>query len=370
MKTLLITGGHPTPALAVIDYIKKHTLPYHLLFVGRKYNNPRERSMSFEYQEIKRMGVPFIHLVTGRMTRLVSLKIFVDMLRIPIGFIHAFIILFTKSPDAVLSFGGYIAAPIAFSASILHIPVYTHEQTIHPGSANIFIGKRAKRIFVSFEESRQFFPNEKVVVTGNPVRSAIFESHQNKRYFHNTHPTLYVTGRSLGSHAINKDIETLLPELTKHFNVIHQTGNIREFNDYGRLKKAKNNLPPDQQKRYIVQEHFFAAEIGSVYTQADMVVSRAGANTLFEWFVLGKPAILIPLPWSAHDEQRKHALLFAKYKVGRVFEQQRPSHELFEMITEMMENRKTYENHFKAVPAIFTQKPDRAIQHILQEIEN
>ncbi|MFA9288862.1 MAG: glycosyltransferase [Weeksellaceae bacterium] len=362
-KKILITGGHVTPALAVIDRLQKLHSDVQIIFVGRKTANDRETKESFEYQEIKQRKIKFINLRAGRLTRVASIRSLLQLTNVPKGFIQSLKILKAEKPDVVLSFGGYLAFPIALMAGLLNLPVYTHEQTIHPGIANKMIANVARKIFISFPESGIFFPKSKTVVTGNPVRASIFS----KKTFikDNKLPVIYITGGSLGAHAINTKIEQIIGSLLRSYIIIHQTGDVKEFEDYARLSKLKESLSPEQQKNYHLYTHILGDEIGPIYNSADLVISRSGANTFFELLALQKPAIFIPLPWAAHDEQRKHARLYANWGVGEVFEQNQTSVRLLELITSMMKDLRIYQKKFTHVPNYFkTDATDRIIAEI------
>lgn len=348
MNKLLITGGHPTPAIAVIDEIRKRRVPVSIVFVGRKYNNDGERTLSFEYQEMQHRSIPFVHLTAGRLTRILSVQSLVNILRIPGGFFRAFHIILTEKPDIILSFGGYLALPVACAAWILHIPVYSHEQTIEPGLANRLIAILARRIFVSFPSSQAFFPGKKTIVTGNPMRPELFER-QTPFAVPSNLPVIYVTGGSLGAHAINSHIAHIISRLVASAVVIHQTGNVEAYNDYEHLQKIHAVLPAAVRGRYIIKQHISSDQIGSAFGQSDLVISRAGANTFFELVALQKPAILIPLPWSAHDEQSKHAAVLAEAGAAEVFEQTGNSETLLQLILQMLEDLPRYTESYARI---------------------
>lgn len=363
---LLITGGHVTPALAVIDtLLKKHDVD--IVFVGRKYINEYEKTETFEYQEVKKRDVPFIHLNTGRLTRVLSLNSIKRLFLVIKGFISAFSILRKEKPDVILSFGGYIALPIAFAGYCLHIPVYTHEQTISPGFANKVIGFFSKKVFVSFAENKNDFDPAKTIVTGNPVRESIFQTKSEPFKLPSGRPIVYVTGGSLGAHSINIHIEKILPQLLEKYTMIHQTGDVKEYGGHERIKKIKEALPESLQKYYFTQSNFYDDEIGFIYQKADLFVSRAGANTYFELLALHKPAILIPLPWSANGEQKRHAELFKEKGFGEVFYQDHPSEELRELIDMMIENKKKYEYNFSNLDS---SSKDNAAEIIVSTVLN
>lgn len=341
---ILITGGHVTPALAVIEELKKRP-GIQIIFVGRKYALDGENTLSFEYQEIVRRNIPFVDLRTGRINRFLSLETIEALLRIPFGFIHAISILRLKKPDLILSFGGYLALPIAFAGFFYHIPLYTHEQTIVPGLANRVISFFSKQIFISFKDTSSYFPAHKVVLTGNPLRNSIFEVRTQPFNISKTKPVLLVTGGSLGSHALNMLIKPILLTLLKKYIVVHQTGDTAEFNDYLVLQDFCRTLPKDLQRNYFLKKHISEDEIGFVFHLSDLVISRAGANTFFELVALEKPAVLIPLPISASGEQQKHADLFQKAGAGKVFSQEEGSEKLLSLIEAMVSSLKSYKKN-------------------------
>lgn len=349
---LLITGGHLTPALAVIDKIidspQKDTTS--LIFVGRKYALDSEQTLSLEYKELSKRNISFISLQAGRITRLITFRSFINMLKIPIGFIHAFIILRQQLPDVILSFGGYLAIPVAVVGWLLRVPVYTHEQTICPGLANRTIAFFSKKIFYSFPESKYFFPPHKSILSGNPVRSTVFKIIDKSIDIDTTKSIIYVTGGSLGSHGINEHIRNILPELLQDYVVIHQIGDIKEYDDYEHLLRYRRTLSDEIKKRYFPVKHFFDNEIGYIYSVSDMVVARAGANTFFELIHLKIPTIFIPLPWSAQKEQQKHAEFFKNNKIGEVFEQKEQSTHLLELIRTVFSHKDAYIKNFEALP--------------------
>lgn len=352
---LLITGGHFTPALAVIEYLQSHSeyKKNELVFVGRQYANRGDQNETLEYREITRHHIPFIHLDAGRMTRVASVASLRNILRVPSGFFQARKIISDVKPDVVLSFGGYVALPIAYAAHWAKIPVYTHEQTIRPGLANRLICRVAKRVFISFPDSKKYIQSDAVVLSGNPVRSGLLQHSHVDLNLPSHKPMIFITGGSLGSHSVNIHIERILPELLQHYSVVHQTGNVQQYGDYGHLEAIKANLPKEQQSHYLIRAHFTTEEMGYIMRHAQLVISRSGANTFFDLLFLKKPAILIPLPWSAYDEQRHQAKLFAQAGTGEIFEQDHPSHELLQLVKSMMPRLETYKHKFSNLTHLY-----------------
>ncbi len=337
---ILITGGHLSPALALIDYLKQKK-QVDLVYVGKKYDS--KHSLSLEYKEIKKRGIRFYHLSTGRLTRILNLQLLINALKIPWGIVSAFYILIKEKPHSVINFGSYLGFPIGIMAVLLRIPLYTHEQTIDPGLTNRILGRFSKKIFVAFEEPKKFFPAQKTFVTGNLIKPSIFKIIKKPFEIKKNKPVIYITGGSLGSHSINLIVEKILADLKKDYLIIHQTGSVQKFNDYHRLRKLAD-------QSYYPKEHFLDDEIGYVYSIADMVISRAGANTFFELIALKKPAIFIPLPWSANKEQEKHAQLFSRHQLGLVFHQEENPKKLISLIKQLFNKYQFYRNNFSKLP--------------------
>ncbi len=367
MKKILITGGHLTPAQAVIDQIQKSPLKETvvIIFAGRKYALDSEKTLSLEFKEISDRKIKFIPLEAGRFTRIVSLETLLNLIKIPLGFWQATRIVREEEPDIILSFGGYLAMAIALAGFIYRVPVYTHEQTTSPGLANRVIGLFARRIFIAFEETATYFNPQKTIITGNPVRESIFEVVNKPFEIKNGLPVIYITGGSLGSHSINDHIANILPQLLSKYNVIHQIGDVKKYGDYERLLELKSKLVENGKGNYYPVKHFRDEEIGYVYSKVNLVVGRAGANTFFELVALKKPALFIPLPWSSNQEQKKQADFFKKNQVGESFDQNEPSKKLLLTINEMMDKINFYKSNFHKLSYLYHQN---AAQIIIEEI--
>ncbi len=362
---ILITGGHLAPALAVIEELKKTKPNADIIFIGRKYALDSEKTVSLEFKEITKRKILFIPLQAGRLTRLLSIRSARSLLRLPLGFFNAFFIVRDQRPDIILSFGGYLALPIVFWASIFHIPVFTHEQTIKPGLANKIIGTFSKKIFVAFKESKTNFDARKTIVTGNPVRQSIFEIKKKPFLINKDRPVIYVTGGTLGSHSINEHIKNIIRELLKKYIVIHQVGDTKEYHDFESLLELKAKLPADIQSHYFLVKHFFEDEIGYIYSLSDLVVGRSGANTFFELVNLKIPAIFIPLPWASGKEQQFHAEIFARNQTGEIFHQIETSDKLMRIIDKMINNIDSYKDNFKSLSYLYQKNVS---QFIVKEI--
>jgi UDP-N-acetylglucosamine--N-acetylmuramyl-(pentapeptide) pyrophosphoryl-undecaprenol N-acetylglucosamine transferase len=320
MRTIriLVTGGgssgHISPALAIVDTIGA-------LAAGADWQ-PRFRYIGgkrgIEQRIATSAGLDFVGIETGKLRRYFSLENLTDMLRIPVGVGQALAEVRRFDPDIVLSTGGYVSVPPVLAAWLLRTPILTHEQTVQIGLANRITARFATRIALSFASAANELPRRlrrKTFVTGNPVRALIFGGDRAEgarlagfAAADDALPTIYVTGGSQGARIINRAVEAALPELLASCRVVHQCGQqpAGEEQDYDRLARAAAQLPPELRRRYFVTR-FVGDEIKHIFALADLVVGRAGAGTIAEICVLGKPALYIPLVPTGGDEQTRNA---------------------------------------------------------------
>jgi len=314
--SLVVTGSHLTPALAVIDELKKRG-EKKIYYLGRRYTLEGVKIPSVESRLLPKKGVKFIPIPAGRLQRRFTRYTIPSLLRIPLGILASFYYLLKIRPKAVISFGGYVSVPVVFTARILGIPSLTHEQTTVLGLANKINSFFTDKIAISFPESARFFPSQKTVFTGNPIRKEIFTAQKPLFKLDPKRKTIYITGGSQGASIINKNVFAALPWLAKQYNVIHQCGT----KDFPLLKRKKKKLPLDCQEHYFLVDYIFPENIGWVLKKADLVVSRGGANTITELLALKKRALIIPIPWTTHHEQEKNARLIKKAGLGDILPQ-------------------------------------------------
>lgn len=295
-KTIVITGGHHNSALVVAQELEKKG--FAVVWFGHRYAARGDQQDSAEYQEVTDAGIPFHELKAGKLSSPLRLT---EVLSIPPGILRALFLLIRLRPVAVLSFGGYLGLATSIAAFVLRIPVYLHEQTIIGGKANLLASRFAKKIYVTWNSSLRYFPTKKTEVVGLPLRKGLLHVTPRKQ-FESDRPTLLVMGGKQGSHVINEVVFAALPELTKHYNIMHQTGTSTVTGDYARALTLKN-------AHY--QPHGYMSEdlIGKYYAAADLVISRSGAHTAYELAVLGKRAILIPFMQTTGGEQLRQAEL-------------------------------------------------------------
>lgn len=338
MKVAII-GGHLSPALAVIDELPKSV---DIVFFGRKNALEGDTAVSLEYHEIKARNIPHFAISTGRLQRRLTRHTLSSLFRFPSGLKQAYFLLHKEDPDVILSFGSYVSLPFVFAGSILRIPIVIHEQTLEAGLANKVAAGFARKICISWETSKNFFPKDKAVLTGNPVRKWKIENGKWKLPKHGL-PFVYITGGSSGSHAINLLVEGCLEKLLDVAVVLHQSGDAKEFRDFERMEKLREALPHEKKQRYMLRKFVMPEDVGQIMQQADLVVGRSGINTVSELLYFGKPALLIPLPFSQRQEQLKNAQFLGNMGLAKTVEQGSVTPDTFcEEITRMLRERKKY----------------------------
>jgi UDP-N-acetylglucosamine--N-acetylmuramyl-(pentapeptide) pyrophosphoryl-undecaprenol N-acetylglucosamine transferase len=308
---LLISGGHLTPALAFIDYLKQNNHEVEVVFAGRLYTQDKEKQPSREREEVERRNVKFIPF---RAAKFASANP-ADIIFQGALFIHSLVVslglLVKHRPQAFLSFGGYMAVPLAITSWLLRIPVITHEQTRSAGVANKFIAHFAQAVAISHLSSKKWFAGTKTRVTGNLIRPILLrETPAQPEWIDNQDslPILYITGGSQGSEVINTTVSHILRQLTKDWLVIHQVGSPKNNRSYEReLSQVAKELTKRSRARYYPKAWITEQELAWIYHNTQAVISRAGANTVEEITYFKLPSILIPLPFSHNDEQLANA---------------------------------------------------------------
>ena len=336
---ILIIGGHLSPALALIDSIRSRQ---DVLFVGRKFAFEGDNTLSLEYKICQNRGIKFAPITTGRLQRSFTRYTIPSLLKIPRGLRESFKIIRSYKPDVVVGFGGYVSLPVIFAAYLQGIPVVIHEQTLEAGGANKIASRFASKICISFERSRQFFPREKTILTGNPIREQIVNPKSSLLIPSENIPLIYITGGSLGSMFINKLVEKSIRELLRRFRIVHQTGGFNNLESLVRLRKIKKTLGNEMRRRYLVSEHFTSDDVGMILREASLVVGRSGINTITELLFLNKPALLIPLSRSQRDEQKKNAQFLKDVGLSEVLGEKVTSSEFISAINHMIRNIEKY----------------------------
>jgi len=365
-KKIVISGGHLTPALAVIEELQKRN-DWEIFYFGRPYSTEGDKTPSLESKIVQEKGLKFIPINFGRIQHKFTRYTLLAFLRIPWGFILTFYHLLRLKPDLVLSFGSYVGATVSLAAWLSVIPVAIHEQTTVFGLANKMTSFWAKKIFVSWPITLKHLSKEKAVLTGNPLRQDVFHFNQkiwDSFKFDKDLPLILVTGGNQGSHRLNLAVEGILEKILVKYNLCHLTGHLQVFNDFSRLSEKKKELSANLKNRYLLKEYLIE-EWGTVLKKADLVVSRAGINTLSELLALGKPQLLVPIPWLPGDEQTKNAQMVKKMGLGEILSQDNLNPEsLLKKIEMMMKKIKVYQQ----TPNLINRQATRKIVDALEKM--
>lgn len=328
-KKIILTGGgtagHVTPNLALIPSLKN--LGYDIHYIGSY--------QGIEKKLIEGAGIPYDGISSGKLRRYFDLKNFSDPFRVIKGYWEALKIVKTYKPDVVFSKGGFVAVPVVLAAKHNKIPVIIHESDITPGLANKICIPSAQKVCCNFPETLPYLPKEKAVLTGSPIREELLSGNRlsGLQFTHLSpdFPVLLVIGGSLGSVKVNTAVRNILPRLLKKFQIIHICGKEH-------LDDSLIGTPGYVQYEYVDKplKHLFAA--------ADLVISRAGANSICELLALRKPNLLIPLSAAAsRGDQILNAKSFQKQGFSAVLEEEALSDDaLYQAIQDLYDHRQNY----------------------------
>lgn len=350
MKRIVLTGGgtagHVTPNIALLPRLKE--LGYDIHYIG-----------SYEGMEkklIEDCDIPYYGISSGKLRRYFDVKNFSDPFKVLKGYGQARKLLKKLKPDVVFSKGGFVSVPVVFAAKHCHIPAIIHESDITPGLANKLAIPNAYKVCCNFPETLKYLPADKAILTGSPIRSELLSGNRQNAldYCHLTadKPVILVVGGSSGSLFINEIVRGILPDLLKTYQVIHLCGK-------GNLDKSLHGTAGYVQFEYANQE------LSDMFALADIVISRAGANSICELLALHKPNILIPLPANAsRGDQILNAKSFEQQGFSMVIEEENLSNVvLLDAVQKLYENRDQYINAMKE------SKQMNSVETVVQIIE-
>ena len=313
------TAGHIFPIIAIIRELKKNHPDKNFEFY---YIGPKDL---FIKSLLPQEGVVIKTILAGKIRRYFSFKNIIDIVfKFPIGFFQSFFYNFIINPDLIFSKGGYGSLPVVIAGWILWIPIFLHESDISPGLANRIGGKMALEIFTAFPaEKVEYFPRGKLISVGNPLRPEILagSKEEGKKVFNLTgeKPIILILGGSQGAQKINDIILAVLPDLLVNFELIHQAGEA----NFSEVQKETNvMLTEDLKKYYHLTPFLYENELSHAFKSADLIISRAGAGSIFEISAAGKPCILVPIYKSAQDHQVKNAYVFIERGGAIVMEEE------------------------------------------------
>lgn len=351
MKRIVLTGGgtagHVTPNIALLPRLKE--LGYDIHYIG-SYDG-------MEKKLIEDCGIPYYGISSGKLRRYFDVKNFSDPFKVLKGYGQARKLLKKLKPDVVFSKGGFVSVPVVFAAKHRHIPAIIHESDITPGLANKLAIPNAYKVCCNFPETLKYLPSDKAILTGSPIRSELLSGNRQSAldYCHLTDgkPVILVVGGSSGSQFINEIVRGILPELLKTYQVIHLCGK-------GNLDKSLHGTAGYAQFEYANQE------LSDMFALADIVISRAGANSICELLALHKPNILIPLSANAsRGDQILNAHSFEQQGFSMVIEEENLSNVvLLDAVQNLYENRSQY------ITAMKESKQMNSVETVVQIIED
>ena len=341
------SGGHFYPLIAVAEEIQKIVKEKQLVEAKIFYisDTPYNERLLFD------RNIFFRKVQAGKPRRYFSIENFFDLFKTCWGFFAAFFQMFKIYPDVVFSKGAYASFPNLVAARFFKIPVVIHESDTVPGRTNLWSGKFAQRIALSYVEASSYFPKDKIAFTGNPVRSEFLEMMPvGDAYAHlklsKDVPTIFIIGGSLGAEIINENILSVLPALVEKYQIIHQTG-VKNFEI---VSKTSNIIleKSEFKNRYLPLSYLDVKTERAAATISSLVISRAG-STIFEIAQWGIPSIIIPITNSNGDHQRKNAFAYGKTGAARIIEETNlKPHILFSQIKLILDDTLMQENMRKA----------------------
>ena len=303
MKKIVMSGGgsagHVVPNIALFDALSKD---YEIYYMASE--DGMERAL------VEKLDIPYLPISSGKLRRYLSVKNFTDAFRVVKGFAQAVGYLRKVKPDLVFSKGGFVVVPVVMAAGFLKIPVVLHESDITPGLATKISLPFARAVCISFPESKQHIKHKRIHLSGTPIREVIFKGDAAKGRelcgFDESKPVLLVMGGSQGSAKLNSVVKESIEKLTKSYNVVHLCG--------------KDKMDADlSDTRGYVQFEYLDEEMPHILAAADIVASRAGANSIFEFLALRKPNLLIPLTKEqSRGDQLENAESFKKQGFSKV----------------------------------------------------
>ncbi len=316
------TGGHVIPHIALLPQLEKLFDEIH--YIGSKTGI--EKEIISKYPQIK-----YHEITTVKLKRKLTLSNLLIPFKLIAGISESKKIIKKLQPDVIFSKGGFVAVPVVFGAK--KVPVIGHESDFSLGLANKLILRKCKVMCCSFEATAQKI-GKKGVFTGSPIQPSILQKQPPQYQFNNSKPCLLIMGGSTGAQRINECVVESLDELLKEYNVIHLTG------------KGKNN-PSIKKANYVQIE--YSNKMGALYQNCDVVISRAGSNTIFELLALNLPMLLIPLPKTeSRGDQLENVQELLKKNLCSVLYQENLSKEtLLKSLTNLKELSVTYKENIR-----------------------
>ncbi|MAZ56199.1 hypothetical protein CL653_00200 [bacterium] len=318
MRILLVgggTGGHFYPLIAIAEGLRQKNADtsMELYYMGPS---------PYDSKELDRMNIKFAYCPAGRQRKYFSVLNWVDKVLVLAGLLVAIVKLFIIYPDVVMSKGSFTSVPVVLAAGFLRIPVVIHESDSVPGTANKIGARIARYIAISYDTVSDYFPADKVALTGIPIRESVLKKIDpfSVLNINPSKPVIFVTGGSTGAATLNTLVLDSLDELLPSYIVIHQVGerNLPAVKETALARGLDETLLAN----YYVLGKMTAEEMNAAQRLASLIVSRAGSTSIFETALKGKPSVLLPIPQNISHDQRKNAYTYAATGAATVIEEE------------------------------------------------
>jgi UDP-N-acetylglucosamine--N-acetylmuramyl-(pentapeptide) pyrophosphoryl-undecaprenol N-acetylglucosamine transferase len=353
------TGGHIFPAVAIAQALQRLAPGVELLFVGAKGK--------MEMEKVPKEGFKIVGLDIAGFDRGNLLKNILLPWKLLRSNAKARSILREFKPHAVVGVGGYASFPLLNAAQGMGIPSLVQEQNSYAGKSNKILGRRAKAVCVAYEQMERFFPAEKIILTGNPVRKSIAHINIGRQVgqewlgMDSERKTLLVVGGSLGAKSINETIDAQLEELLKEeVQIIWQTGK-----PYYEQAKSRAAQFADRVKVFD-----FISEMERAYAAADVVISRAGALAIAELCIVAKPVIFVPFPFAAEDHQTSNAMALVSHNAAMMVRNSDVQQELVKKLKNLLHDSAMQELMTESLKKLAIRDADERIANKVIEIAN
>ena len=340
------TGGHFDPIIAIAEEIREIVKDENLLEPDLFFLAPD----SYDKRALFELGIKYRKISAGKLRRYFSLMNFFDLFKTGWGIVKSVFVVFSIFPDVIFSKGGYGSFPVVLASKIFKIPLIIHESDSIPGKVNKWAGKFARKIAISYPEASNYFPKEKIALTGNPIKKELLKSSKTGAAeflkLEKDTPVIFIIGGSLGSQIINSVIIDSLSKLVEKYQIIHQTGE-KNFGDVKNLAdiELKNSK---YENRYKPFSYLNTVAMKMSAGVANLIISRAG-STIFQIAVWGLPSIIIPITESNGNHQRRNAFNYASTGACVVIEENNLSDNiLISQIEEIMNNETRRNNMINA----------------------
>jgi UDP-N-acetylglucosamine--N-acetylmuramyl-(pentapeptide) pyrophosphoryl-undecaprenol N-acetylglucosamine transferase len=353
------TGGHIFPAVAIANALQRLNPGVQLLFVGAKGK--------MEMEKVPQEGFEIRGLDIAGLNRSNMLKNILLPFKIFRAHLQAKAVLNEFQPDAVVGVGGYASFPVLNAAQGMGIPTLIQEQNSYAGKSNKILGKKAKAVCVAYEQMDKFFPKEKIMMTGNPVRAVIANAHISRQEAHATFNlderkrTILVVGGSLGAKSINEAIDAHLDTLLKEdVQIIWQTGKPYYQQALARAANMTKN----------VRVFDFIRIMDHAYAAADVVISRAGALSIAELCIAARPVIFVPYPFAAEDHQTTNAMALVSHNAAMMIKNSDVKEELIGKLEKILNNESLQDLMTENLKKMAIKDADERIAKKILEIAN